>query len=72
MRIPITKVLGVLSSGVSDQAIQFRNLALFTDEPVTRKALEQIATSRGQVVESYQTLEALDLSRARAKRFSRR
>ncbi|MBX9833512.1 MAG: MCP four helix bundle domain-containing protein, partial [Burkholderiaceae bacterium] len=59
IRIPITKSLGTLADGVNVQAIQFRNLAIFTTDTVTKSALDQIAASRLSTVEQYKTLDSL-------------
>ncbi|ART48779.1 methyl-accepting chemotaxis protein [Acidovorax carolinensis] len=62
VRIPITKALGALTDRVNVQAIQFRNLALFTSDTVTRSALDQIAASKTSAAEQYKTLQALIVS----------
>ena len=46
-RIPITKSMGVLADGVNVQAIQFRNLAIFTAENITKPSLERVAVAEG-------------------------
>jgi methyl-accepting chemotaxis protein len=62
MRIPITKTLGAATDRVNQQAIQFRNLAIFEDEANTRAALEQIRAARADMREHYVTLERLVVS----------
>ena len=59
VRIPITKSLGTLTDRVNVQAIQFRNLAIFTTDTVTKSALDQIAASRTNANEQYKILEQL-------------
>ena len=59
VRIPITKALGVLEDGVNVQAIQLRNLALFTTEDITKSALSQIAASRTKVNDQFKLLDGL-------------
>lgn len=62
VRIPITQALDALLDQVNVQAIQFRNLALFTSETVTRSALDQIAASKTRAAEQYKNLESLIVS----------
>ncbi|MBU4422929.1 MAG: MCP four helix bundle domain-containing protein, partial [Gammaproteobacteria bacterium] len=62
VRIPITKALGALADRVNVQAIQFRNLALFTTDTETRSALDQIAATRTTSAEQYKTLVSLIVS----------
>ncbi|MFN7157045.1 MAG: MCP four helix bundle domain-containing protein, partial [Acidovorax sp.] len=59
VRIPITKDLGILADGVNLQAIQFRNLAIFSTDTVTQSARAQIAKARETTVEQYKALEVL-------------
>ena len=59
MRIPITKAMGVLADGVNVQAIQFRNLAIFSNENITKPSLERVAAARGSIAEQMKTLTAL-------------
>jgi len=58
-RIPITKALGVLASGVNIQAIQFRNLAIFTNEAIVKSSFDQVAVNRALVAEKYKELDTL-------------
>ena len=62
VRIPITKALGTLTDRVNVQAIQVRNLAIFTTEAVTKSSMDQIAASRAEVDAQYKTLDALIVS----------
>ncbi|WP_440109218.1 methyl-accepting chemotaxis protein [Acidovorax sp. BL-A-41-H1] len=59
VRIPITKALGVLANGVNVQAIQFRNLAIFSSETVVKSAFDQVAANRALITETYKELDAL-------------
>ena len=59
VRIPVTKALGMLSDRVNVQAIQFRNLALFSADTVTKSALDQVAAARTNAAEQYKTLDSL-------------
>ncbi len=59
VRIAITKDLGLLADGVNEQAIQFRNLAIFTTDTVTKPALDQIAKSRETTGVQYKELDLL-------------
>ncbi|UCU97724.1 methyl-accepting chemotaxis protein [Acidovorax radicis] len=59
MRIPITKSMGVLMEGVSQQAIQFRNLTIFSDEKLTQEALARVAAARKSIGEQLKTIEPL-------------
>ncbi len=59
VRVPITRSLGTLADRVNVQAIQFRNLALFTNEAVTKFATDQIAAARASTAEQYKTLDTL-------------
>ncbi|MBP3982194.1 MCP four helix bundle domain-containing protein [Acidovorax sp. JG5] len=61
-RIPITKALGMVVDRVNVQAIQFRNLALFNSESITRSSLEQVTSARAVIAEQMKTLETLVLS----------
>jgi len=59
VRIPITKALGTLADRVNLQAIQFRNLAIFTTDTVTKSAVDQIAAARTSTAEQYKALDVL-------------
>jgi len=59
VRIPITKALGALTDGVNEQAIQVRNLAIFTTESVVKSATSQISAAAVDVEAQYKTLNAL-------------
>jgi methyl-accepting chemotaxis protein len=58
-RVPITKALGVLANSVNTQAIQYRNLVIFSSEPITKAALEQISAARSTTAEQYKLLDTL-------------
>ena len=58
-RVPITKALGVLANSVNTQAIQYRNLVIFSSEPITRSALEQITSARATTADQYKLLDTL-------------
>ena len=62
VRIPITKALGALAERVDVQAIQFRNLAIFTTDTLNRSAMDQIAESKTSAAEQYKILEPLIVS----------
>ena len=59
MRIPITKSMGVLMEGVNLQAIQFRNLAIFTTEGSTKQSLDRIGAARKMIAEQMKTIDTL-------------
>lgn len=59
MRIPITKSMGVLADGANVQAIQFRNLAIFTAENITKPSLERVTAARSAIAEQMKTLTTL-------------
>ncbi|WP_291520170.1 MCP four helix bundle domain-containing protein, partial [Acidovorax sp.] len=59
LRIPITTALGVLANGVNVQAIQFRNLAIFSSETVVKSAFDQVAANRALITEKYKELDGL-------------
>ena len=59
LRVPITKELGNLSAGVSMQAIQLRNLALFDTEAVIATAKAEIAASHISVSKSLSSLDTM-------------
>ncbi|MDZ7866489.1 methyl-accepting chemotaxis protein [Acidovorax sp.] len=59
MRIPITKAMGMLADGVNVQAIQFRNLAIFSSDTIVKSSREQIATARSTIAKQLETLTAL-------------
>jgi len=58
-RVPITNALGVLANSVNTQAIQYRNLVIFSSEPITRSALEQITSERATTADQYKLLDTL-------------
>ncbi|MBT9511199.1 MAG: MCP four helix bundle domain-containing protein, partial [Acidovorax sp.] len=58
-RIPITKAMGVLADGVNVQAIQFRNIAIFNTERITKPSLERVAAARSAIAEQMKTLTTL-------------
>ena len=58
-RIPITKSMGVQADGVNVQAIQFRNLAIFTSENITKPSLERVTAARSAIAEQMKTLTTL-------------
>ncbi len=58
-RVPITKALGVLANSVNTQAIQYRNLVIFSSEPVTKSAHEQITSARATTADQYKLLDTL-------------
>ncbi|WP_140426784.1 MCP four helix bundle domain-containing protein, partial [Acidovorax sp. Root267] len=59
VRIPITRALGTLTDRVNVQAIQVRNLAIFTTEAVVKSSMDQITASRAEVDAQYKTLDSL-------------
>ena len=59
VRIPIIKALGALNDGVNEQAIQLRNLAIFTSEAIVKSATSQIAAASADVDVQYTTLNTL-------------
>ena len=59
VRIPIIKALGALNDGVDEQAIQLRNLAIFTSEAIVKSATSQIAAASADVDVQYTTLNTL-------------
>ena len=59
VRIPIIKALGALNDGVDEQAIQLRNLAIFTSEAIVKSATSQIAAAAADVDAQYKTLNTL-------------
>ena len=59
MRIPITRAMGALADGVNVQAIQFRNLAIFSSEAIVKSSREQIGTARSTIAKQLETLTAL-------------
>ena len=59
MRIPITKSMGALADGVNVQAIQFRNLAIFNNESITKSSRERVAAARIAIAEQIKTLTTL-------------
>ncbi|MFN9471225.1 MCP four helix bundle domain-containing protein, partial [Acidovorax sp.] len=58
-RVPITKALGVLANSVNTQAIQFRNLVIFSSEPISKAAYDQITSARAATAEQYKLLDRL-------------
>ena len=58
-RIPITKSLGVLADSANTQAIQFRNLVLFSSEPIAKSAVDQITAARAATADQYKLLDTL-------------
>ncbi|NIF85741.1 methyl-accepting chemotaxis protein, partial [Comamonas sp. Tr-654] len=56
---PITKALGVVAEGSSNQAIEFRNLALFPAPDIQKSAREQIDVSRTEVTGQLEALAKL-------------
>ena len=59
MRIPVTKALAALDSGVNEQAIQYRNLAIWDTDEIRQRAATQIASARETVTAQYKLLETL-------------
>ena len=59
VRIPIIKALDALNDGVNEQAIQLRNLAIFTSEAIVKSATSQIAAAAADVDAQYKTLNTL-------------
>ncbi|RMA62590.1 methyl-accepting chemotaxis sensory transducer [Acidovorax sp. 100] len=59
VRIPIVKALGALNDGVNEQAIQLRNLAIFTSDAIVKSATSQIAAAATDVDAQYKTLNTL-------------
>ena len=59
MRIPITKAMGMVADGVNVQAIQFRNLAIFSSEAIVKSSREQIGTARSTLAKQLETLTVL-------------
>jgi len=55
-RIPITKALGVVIDGTNTQAIQFRNLALFTSPDIQAAARAQLSAARADIALQLDTL----------------
>ena len=58
-RIPLTQSLNVVLDQVTEQAIQTRNLLIFSSSEIKRSALEKIAASRNQVEVQFKNLDAL-------------
>ncbi|MBV7544651.1 methyl-accepting chemotaxis protein, partial [Acidovorax sp. sic0104] len=59
MRIPITRAMGILADGVNVQAIQFRNLALFTSEEILKQSLERVSTARALIAKEMPVITGL-------------
>ncbi|WP_156391430.1 MCP four helix bundle domain-containing protein, partial [Acidovorax sp. Root70] len=62
VRLQIIKSLGVLNDGVNEQAIQVRNLAIFTKESIVKSATSQISASAAEIDAQYKTLNELLVS----------
>ena len=58
-RIPITKSLGMVADGVNVQAIQLRNLVIFSSDDITKASLDRITAVRATLVEQIKVLESL-------------
>jgi methyl-accepting chemotaxis protein len=59
IRIPITGALGALTDGVNEQAVQVRNLAIFTTDSAVKSATSRLAAAAEDVQGRYKTLNAL-------------
>ncbi|PVY92868.1 methyl-accepting chemotaxis protein [Acidovorax sp. 99] len=59
VRVPITQALSALNDGVNEQAIQVRNLAIFTTESIVKSATSQLSSSSADVEAQYKTLNTL-------------
>jgi len=62
VRIPITKALGIVVDQSNVQTIQFRNLAIFNSESITKSSLDQLTSARAVISEQMKILETLVLS----------
>lgn len=58
-RIPITKAMGTLADGVNVQAIQFRNLALFSSQDIVKESRARILASRSSTTKQLEELDVL-------------
>lgn len=58
-RIPITKGMGVLSNAVNVQAIQFRNLAIFSSQEIVRESKNRIVAERAETAKQLEELNVL-------------
>ena len=56
-RIPITKELGALADGVNVQAIQYRNLVIFSNESIIKASQDRLVEARSKVSDTYKSLE---------------
>lgn len=58
-QIPIIRVLNNVTDGVNEQALQFRNIALFTGEKIQKSARSVIQKTRSDVVVEVESLTQL-------------
>ncbi|WP_159916836.1 methyl-accepting chemotaxis protein [Pantoea sp. 18069] len=58
-RIPLSKALNTVIDEVNEQAIQVRNLAIFTSSAIKKASLERIAAARADVEVQFKTLDAM-------------
>ncbi|MFD2753958.1 methyl-accepting chemotaxis protein [Comamonas terrae] len=58
-RIPIIRMLNNITDGANEQAIQFRNLALFTTEKIQKSARAVIQKTRSEVVAEIDAVDQL-------------
>lgn len=56
---PSSKRWAPSTTGVNEQAIQLRNLAIFTSEAIVKSATSQIAAASADVDVQYKTLNTL-------------
>ncbi|MCT6718731.1 methyl-accepting chemotaxis protein [Acidovorax sp. K2F] len=59
VRIPVLKALAALDDGVNEQAIQLRNLVIFTAEPIVKSATSRLAEASAMVEAQYKAIGPL-------------
>jgi len=58
-RVPLSKALNSVIDEVNEQAVQVRNLAIFSSSAIKKSATDRIISARAEVASQYKTLEAL-------------
>jgi methyl-accepting chemotaxis protein len=58
-RVPLTKALNTVIDQVNEQAIQVRNLAIFTSSAIKKSSLDRITAARTDVAAQFNILETL-------------